>query len=236
MKKQIKKLALIGCVFTLVLTACKKESVVEEQIQVRGNGNQSLSILPLAKGNYWVYTYKSVDTNGNTMSTSQGDSIWIDSGIYLNGHHYFETFSHPRGPIFPRYLREDDQGNILELIPDSTDRCKTTIFKGHDEVYIPHDYQMQTNYSFFDWDISQKYQYKYDMIPVFNLTEANNITYSTVNKKMTIEALVDPWLYYGNFRETDKQFAEGIGLVRQSYFYIVSENTSIQELIRYNIN
>jgi hypothetical protein len=97
----------------LVFFSCKKKN----------NENSTISapdFIKLKIGNYWVYNYYKVDTNGVETNLGQTDSSYIEKDTVINGRTFLIECVHTYFDGLRRSILRDSSGYLLRRIPDGS--------------------------------------------------------------------------------------------------------------------
>lgn len=82
--RTMKKLLFVFSVLAVLLTACKKDKT--------DYVTDAYSYYPMKTGNYWVYQWFEVDSNGNeTLSAWQNDSVVVLGDTTINGNTFYKV-------------------------------------------------------------------------------------------------------------------------------------------------
>ncbi|PWJ43195.1 hypothetical protein [Sediminitomix flava] len=101
----MRKLFLIGLVFTLLFSCDKDDSSLTSP----SLGNY----FPLAIGNYWVYEHYQIDSLGNEIRRNQLDSVIISRDTLINGLQYFVLEGNYS------FFNNEEHWGIIDILRDS---------------------------------------------------------------------------------------------------------------------
>lgn len=202
-------LLIISC-----LTSCKKE----ETNQPDNNTSQqsTTNFMPLSVGNYWVYDWYKVDSNGVESYYNERDSLYISKDTIINGNTYYKqegTFSGMYETA--QFLRDSNDylvnsdGEILFSATNFTDILNTDTF----EYYCYIDYQMAHKDS---------------------LVTVPAGTFTTYNCMGTIYNLDSAYQAQWGTQYMHNIYADSIGLVlEQTHYYNMPYNKLQKRLVKY---
>lgn len=85
-------LTILLIAFCLFYTSCKKEDNVNNNNNNNNssNANVSADFMPLAVGNYWVYEWYEIDSNGVEAYYNKRDSVYISKDTIINSNTYYK--------------------------------------------------------------------------------------------------------------------------------------------------
>lgn len=206
----MKKLALL--IFVVTICSCKKE---KDEIPTPATPSTpaTTNCFPLTTGSYWIYERFNLDTNGVETVVSV-DSSYISGDTVIAGN----TFSIFVGDLLgPTYLnfRRDSSGYLVDqngTIRGSNTNFTDTLWSG---------------------SISGSGDFYYKMIPGTSLSvPAGTFTAFDYLGAITITQVGYPW---DTSRNIHTYFADGIGLIRETTYFLSSPNYIGRRLLRYNI-
>ena len=100
-------------ILALIFFSCEKK-----------NSQETTSSIPdfvkLKVGNYWVYDFFKVDSNGVATDQGKTDSSYIEKDTLINGDKYFIKNSHSYMFGSRRSILKDSSGYLLQRIPDGS--------------------------------------------------------------------------------------------------------------------
>lgn len=201
----------------VLMLSCKEnyEEIPIEDPQVVFN------YLPMKTGNYWVYRHYQIDTLGNVTETQRTDSVIISGDSMINDKRYF-VFKGTHYPYNPNWglidVLRDSIGYIVNangIIKFSKDNftdilASKTEIVGGDTIYTL-NYQMENP----------------DSIVTLPAGEFSVLNYKgTVRTPMKLKGIPNP-RYMNTF------YADGVGCVVETYFYLNHPTIYEKRLIWY---
>jgi len=211
------KLFYLGLVIIL-LASCKKDDSSVQNIPVEKN-----SYFPLKIGNYWIYKHYDIDQLGNETEMDRTDSVLITRDTIIDSKQYFVL----EGKDYPY----NKNWGILDCLRDSSG-------------YIVNEKgQIKFSSGNFSDTLASKvdvmngdtlYALTYKMERVTNLVTVPAGEFDVLNFKGTVTT---PQQYRGidNPRFIDNLYAENVGKVLQTYFYLLEPIIHEKRLVNYNI-
>lgn len=176
--------------------------------------------IALKSGNYWIYKEYEQDSSGTMVGNNiQWDSVYISHDTIINNKPYF--IMHEKSAIYPV---RDSSGYLVGLggqVLFASDHFDSFLVEG-DSLYA---------------DANQT-----QLIATVNTKTVNKDIPLTVAagtfKSRTYRYYIQfiPNLGYYQNREWDVIYGEGVGKIKELYFYAGSPNTMVKELVRYHIN
>jgi len=210
----MRKLFLLVLAISL-FAACNKDKT---------NPQEESNYFPMQIGNYWVYQHYNIDSLGNETDMNKTDSVIIKRDTIINNKQYFvlEGTNYPyngnRWEILD-YLR-DSSGYLVNfngIIKCSENNFTDTLVSkteviGEDTLYFL-TYQMEAPDN-------------YIIVPAGE--------FEVLNFKGTV---VMPKNHPGikNPRYMNNYYADGVGKIIETYFFLSSPFISEKRLVRYNI-
>lgn len=201
-----------------LLFSCKEK---ETEITQPYDPPIAFDYLPMKTGNYWVYRHYNIDTLGNVFETNQIDSVVITGDTSINGNRYFVF----QGTNYP-YLTT---WGIVDILRDSSGYIvnKDGLIKFS-----------ETNFT--DILASKTELHNGDTLYTLNYRMENPDTTITVpagtfgvlNYKGTVYSpLYGPEM--PNPRYLNTYFADNVGKILETYFFLSNPAYSEKRLIRY---
>ena len=210
----MRKLFLLVLAISL-FAACNKDKT---------NPQEESNYFPMQIGNYWVYQHYNIDSLGNETDMNKTDSVIIKRDTIINNKQYFvlEGTNYPyngnRWEILD-YLR-DSSGylvNINGVIKCSNNNFSDTLLSkteiiGEDTLFV------------------LTYQMEESLNPI--IVPAGE--FEAINFKGTVVMPKDqPGIQ--NTRFMNNYYADGIGKIIDTYFFLSSSFINEKRLVRYNI-
>ena len=216
----MRKLFYLGLgLMTVYFTSCQKDGAEPEpDIQKAHN------YFPLEIGNYWIYSNYEIDTLGNEKDMNKKDSVIISRDTTIRGNQYYIL----EGLKFPNnvshwsiidILRDssgylvDDKGGIKFSATNFKDTLYTFVQLNNEDTLYTLTYKMEKSNSLVT-------------VPAGEFKALN--FKGTVFTPFTIKGIKNP-------RYIDNYYAENVGKIFQTYFYMSSQKTFEKRLIRYKI-
>jgi len=207
----MKKLVLFNFVLLVGVSSCKKD---KEPVMHPAPHVASGNCFPTTTGSYWIYERFDLDTNG-VETTVSIDSSYVSGDTIIHG----DTFTVFVGTVIDPSgiaIRRDSSGYVL------------------DQFWIIHF--SKTNFSDVLWSgsVSGYHNYSYKMMwpPVMVSTPAGSIPAYDYMGTINIVVSGYPW---ESPRYIHNYFADGIGLIRETTFFLMGPNYIGRKLIRYHI-
>lgn len=210
--------------FSLVLLAffsCKKDDTNDNDNQ---NNPTYDNYFPLKIGNYWVYQYNKLDTNGNETLLQIIDSNWVDRDTIINNHTYFIIGGSSFGYTNPdgiNYMIRDSNGHfvnqygqiLLSATNFSTKFNLNSIYTGTDTLVDLYDQMFKTT----------------------NLVNVPAGDFNVINKRTTITYRqkvpgVD------SIRYSHSYFSKNVGNIYSTILFYSNPTIYEKKLLRYKIN
>ena len=206
----MKKLLLL---FTLLLciSACKKDDKITNFYPPAVTHHYS----PLTVGSYWIYEHFDLDTNGVETANSQTDSVYVSRDTVIGGKTYAIVVGSYFNP-YTEYFFRDSAGDIL------SEAGSVNLWANNFTDTL------QTYNSPPDW-------YGHIMMhqpssPV--ITPAG--TFNCIDRRATTYITMSgyPW---DSPRYSHCYYSEGVGMVYETFFYLMSPGYIGRLLLRYHI-
>jgi hypothetical protein len=203
-----------------LISSCKKDTAIISSKASGHNSTTSVSYLPLAVGNYWVYQMFSLDTGGAETAMNKIDSVYIQKDSIIGGKTYY-------------YFCQSDSTITAELFPlkgliiDSSGFLK--YYGGEiilDPVHINDTLKIDTA----TWKIV------YYTIPIlFSNTTVPAGVYSGVGMKLKMQYLY-VWPFSDAYPPAYTNFVLGLGLCFNKGGYASEPKAGFSwKLLRYHI-
>lgn len=200
-----------GCLLLLCFYSCKKEK--DAVPNVPPPAASTPDYFPITTGCYWIYERFHMDTNGVETIVAI-DSSYVSGDTLINGN----TFAVFVGTYYDPnaiYCRRDSSGYIIDqhgIVYFSSTNFTDTLRTGNTPGY---------------------YTSFYKMIPAGPVTVPAGI-FSAYGYMGTVNITLPGYLW-DNPRYTYCFYADGIGLVRETNFFLMNPNYDGRRLVRYNI-
>lgn len=211
----MKKVYLLIITITL-LGSCQKDDKTTAKV----------SYLPLGIGNYWIYQYVDIDSSGHETELSKSDSVVINRDTIINHKRYF-VFEGTNNPFAHAGYR-----GIVDILRDSSGYIVNPegIIR-----FAENDFKDSIAYRAEVSDNDTLYTITYRMAKINNAITVPAGTFYVLNYKGTcFTPLSTPGVKYP--RNLNCYYAQGIGNILYTYFYIGSPNIYEKRLLRYKIN
>lgn len=207
------KNALFFCLLTsFVFSSCKKtEDAVPENIPVVPAA--IANNFPLSTGSYWIYERFNMDTNG-VETTLAVDSSYISGDTVMHS----DTFAIITGDIIDpasKYYRRDSSGYLIDqfgIIHCSNVNYADTLWSGSTPGY---------------------YTFYYRMMPGAVISTPAGALCAH-DYQGTVNVLLSSYAW-DNPRYLHSYYSDGIGLIRETSFFLASPNYIGRKLVRYHI-
>lgn len=215
----MRKVILLLCVTTIVFVSCKKEEEVIEQ-----NPASTENYNPLTIGSYWVFETFLIDEQGVESSTSTIDSIIVDRDTIINGNTYMvvEGTNNPYN---------GGSWGIVRIIRDSLDYivndAGVILFSSTDFSSVLHE-----RVEVYNLDTLYKTTYAMEETPGLITVPAGE--FNVLNFKGSL-ITYNPNQDITNPRYLNHYYADGIGKILETYFYLSSPRIYEKRLVRYHI-
>lgn len=191
-------------------SSCKKE---KDEAPTPSSPSVATNYFPLTTGSYWIYERFQMDTNG-VETVVAIDSSYISGDTIINGDTFsvfVGTYIDPNGV----YYRRDSSGYILDPFgiihfssTNFTDTLRTSSTPGYYDSF-------------------------YKMMPASTIsTPAGALVATDYLGTINITYPAYPW---DNPRYTHCYYSDGIGLIRETHFFLMNPNYDGRRLVRYNI-
>ena len=206
----MKKFALLLVV--LAIYSCKKEKD-EVPTPATPSTPSAINCFPLTTGSYWIYERFNLDTNGVETVTAV-DSSYISGDTVIAGKTYSIFVGNAYSPTFVSFRRDSlgylvDQYNAIHASNNNySDTLRTDILPGYFDGY----YKMMPAASL---SVPAGSFSAYDFLGYVNITQ--------------------PGYLWDTTRNTHAYYAENVGLIRETFFFLSSPNYIGRRLLRYNI-
>jgi len=200
-----------------LLSSCKKEEDNEIKTEY----------LPLSIGNYWIYKDFKIDSSGNETANSSLDSVIITRDTIINRKKYYvlegEYYPFNSGVWGIIDILRDSSGYIVN--PNGTIQFSENDFK--DTIA----YNITTN--MYNGDTLVVTTYQMEKPDNIMMVPAGN--FEVLNYKGTVTTSMDtPGIEYPRYLNT--YYAEGVGKILYTYFYIAGSAIYEKRLLRYHVN
>ncbi len=212
----MRKLFLLVLVISLFVSCNKGDS--------NSNPTVESNYFPLQTGNYWVYQHYKIDSLGNETDMNKTDSVIIKRDTIINNNQYFIL----EGTNYPY---NGDRWEILDYLRDSSGYLVNAngIIKCSES-------------NFTDTLVSKTEVISEDTLYIltYQMEETGNTIivpageFNAINFKGTVFM---PHYKPGiqNPRFMNNYYADGVGKILDTYFFLSSPFISEKRLIRYNI-
>ncbi len=207
-----KNALLWGSFLLLGFYSCKKEK--DESPVPTTSASTTANYCPRTVGSYWIYDTYNLDTNGVETFVST-DSTYISNDSVIGGNSYsvFHGSAMLPGNI---YCRRDSSGYFIDQYGGSyfsatnfTDTLRTTTVPGFLVSYAKM------------------------VLPAASITVPAG-TYNTYDCMVTTN-IVQPGYLWDTTRYTHHYFADGVGQIYETMFFLSSPNYIVRKLVRYHI-
>ena len=200
----------------VLLSSCHKENT--------GNQAPEPDFVQLNTGNYWIYSFYKVDTNGVETLLPDTDSAYISGDTLINGIRYFikitGDFPLKESDAMPMYSQKtflrDSSGylvNEVGFILFARDNFSTVIRTDTIEGLLWSEYRMTGKDSLV-------------AVPAGNFnTRTMAVAYYPLNPDY-------PW----GVRRTVNVYGEGVGLIKYTYALYSQPSYYEARLLRYSVN
>lgn len=200
----------IASLLFLGVSSCKKDK--DETPAPAPEAPATSNYCPLTIGSYWIYDRFNLDTNGVETYVST-DSCYISHDTVIGGNTYAVVHG---GPISTfDYMRRDSSGYLVDQngevffsSTNFTDTINTLTIPGYLVTYSK-------------------------MQPAASITVPAG-TYSAYECLSTTN-ITQPGYLWDTTRYTHHWYADNVGLVYDSFFFLSSPNYVIRKLVRYHI-
>lgn len=208
----------LGLMVSLLLS-CKKENS-----NLANNTEKEFNYMPLQIGNYWVYKNYDIDSVGNETDLNKIDSVIIKRDTIINTKQYFVL----EGTNYP--FRNGKWG-IIEIIRDSAG-C---IIDHNGKVKFSPNNFADTLASKIDTLYGDTLDIQtYRMEKITNLVTVPAGEFSVLNFKGTVVTpLKNPGIQ--NPRYLNNLYANHVGRVLETYFFLSSPIISEKRLYKYHV-
>lgn len=213
----MKNIILVFALALLVVQCKKDKSFVAEP----GPGSPS-DYHPMKTGNYWVYQWYEVDSQGNATLLPQIDSVYLAGDTLINGEKYWIR----KGGFFGSSLEyATNWRDSASYLVDEFGRIQFSNTNFTDTLFS----DILGNNQFYEWKM---------MVKDDKNIEVPAGSFSTFNFQTTLQDLNKPFACGGYSKKFDKQFAKGVGIVRQTFSYAFNPACIVYEarLVRYKLN
>lgn len=213
-------LALTGAA---LFSACKKDDPAAPVTQQPNNPSSTSNYIPITDGSYWIYQEESTDSLGTVTNVYSVDSTFVagDTTIGANTYKRIITTTLSGSSMYffttELYLR-DSSGYIVDrdgefiAFDNHTDTLRT--------VTIPVDTFLLTEY-FFVRHINASVTVPAGTFLTVDYTSDNYYN--------------DPAYNHPNPRQTHRLFADNVGLVSESRYFLMQSGYVQKRLLRYHI-
>jgi hypothetical protein len=200
---------------TSILTSCQKDN--SPKIQT--------NYLPLEIGNYWIYHYFEIDTLGNETAMSMIDSVVISRDTIINHKKYYVF----EGTNYP--FTYSGYWGIVDILRDSSGYIVNQ--KGIVQ-FAENDFTDTIAYYVSVYNDDTLFTIAYQMEEVGNTLTVPAGTFKVLDYKGAVVTSINtPGIIYPRY--TNIYYAEGVGRIMQTYFYLAGPKNYEKRLIRYHI-
>jgi|SRR6218665_434210 len=209
----MKNLLLSAAVAAFCFSSCKKDN------NSPARGHHSLgttNYFPLSAGSYWVYEQVSIDTNG-VETFMESDSLYNVGDTVINGFTYTKQLAyHDNGMV------------VIGAVRDSANGC---IINGYGNLLF-------SEYN--STDTLQRWTVPGFLYGTYRMTETPEAVWTPAGTFIAKDlkgtfTYVSTWPYT-NPRYTHEYYADGVGMVKQTFFFAGDPRSNIhRRLIRYHI-
>ena len=189
------------------------------------NPNDDLQVvydfLPMQTGNYWVYGHYKIDTLGNVFDEERADSVVITGDTLVNGKQYyvFEGTNYPYLAVW----------GIIDLLRDSSgyivnDRGIIRFTDGNFDDILASKTEVISGDTIYTVEYRMKNPDSVITVPAGSFGVLNYC--GTVETPQDIPGIANP-RYMNNY------YADEVGRVVETYFYLNNPNIYEKRLLRY---
>ncbi len=210
----MKKLMLVCAVCSLLLAACKKDKT--------DYVTDTYAYYPMEAGNYWVYEWYEIDTNGNEVrSTYPNDSTIVVGDTLISGKSFYQVESN----LF---------GSSVRTITCMRDSAMWMIDETGKRLFSvdPQPGYFDNDYSVSGVDLVSHMDYG-------GYTKQTPVgTFTTITKVTEVTKQSGTFCNGSNKRSFYKGFARGIGPVFYNTFYLSDPECRLYDarLIRFHVS
>lgn len=216
----MKKLVVLVMAIAIGLFACKKDDT--KNTDSTPIPEPKVSMMPLAVGNYWVYSWCQVDSNGVDKPPYGTDSIYVSGKEVIHG----DTFYVIGGSPF--FLFKPDITGQDAYIRDSLGY----LVDQHGTIYYSENNYIDTLWS----QIDTSYVSRYTFMTYKDSSVTVPVgTFNQTGTLLTTAIFHNPAYPWGPRRDAYFIFAKNIGLIKRRYFYASPPDYSEYRLIRYHV-
>jgi hypothetical protein len=204
----------------LLITSCNKE---ESNLII--NPVDKANYFPLKVGNYWIYEHYDIDSLGNETYKNKTDSIILIRDTIIKGNQYFVLEG-------TNYQFNGGNWGIVDILRDSSG-------------YIVNEKgQIKFSLDNFNDTLTSKievinndtlYIVTFKMEKTINKVVVPAGEFEVLNFKGTVLTF-NPNQGIMNPRYLNNYFADNVGKILETYFYLSSPIKSEKRLVRYKIN
>jgi hypothetical protein len=200
------------------MSSCKKEDDIKTKI----------GYFPLSIGNYWIYQEFMIDTSGNEIANSKLDSVIIKRDTIINDKKYFVF----EGTNYPFTAR----GNwgIVDILRDSSGYIVNqngTVLFTRDNFTDTIAYHAVTDMENGDTLVLMTYQ----MDKMNKIITVPAGSFDALNYRGTVTTSMNtPGIKYPRYLNI--YYADGVGKILYTYFYVQSPTIYEKRLVRYYVN
>lgn len=220
---------------TSLVFACKKEKQEttnpeenENPVVVEDSSNYSekSEYLPMKVGNYWVYNVYEIDSLGNERLLDYKDSTAITKDTIISGKRYFwyENLS-------------GKSKSIHSFIGFYRDSLKNKVDRDGNVLFSENRLNQVINSEFYSAnDIDTLSYIEYKMIVPSELVSVPVGNFEALNYRGDVYRPNECEDHPKRPKYYNAYYAKNVGLIKQSYFYLISCNTYFERrLVRYHI-
>jgi len=207
----------------VLLASCEKE---DDASSTNTPENQlKITHMPLSVGNYWVYQYYKIDTNGTETELTKQDSVYVIGDTIINNNTYIALgsviISQPNSIVNYSFYRDsigylvNNRGVILFSETNFTDTLQVDVSL----------YEGDTTYMV-SW-MMENYNNTISLpIGVFD---------NILNYKGTLCLGINP-NNVENPRFQNNYYSDNIGIIQENYYYLNGSDSFEKRLINYHVN
>lgn len=217
--KKMRKLIYLGLLVAL-FTSCDKDN----STPIIDSADKA-NYFPLQIGNYWVYEHYDIDSLGNETIKNRTDSVIISRDTIVNGNQYYIL----EGTNYPF---DGGSWGIVDILRDSSG-CVV-----NEKGQVKFSANNFTDVLASKTEIENEdtlYVLTYRMEKITNQVDVPVGEFEALNYKGTV-ITYNPSLNVKNPRYLNNYFADNVGKILETYFYLNSPIISEKRLIRYKIN
>lgn len=179
---------------------------------------------PLEIGNYWIYDHYDIDSLGNETKRNRTDSVILSRDTIINGNQYFVL----EGTNYPY---DGGRWGIVDVLRDSSGY----IVSANGKIKFSVDNFTDTLASKFEISGQDTlFVLTYQMEEITNQVVVPAGEFEALNYKGTV-ITTNPNQGVKNPRYLNNYFADNVGKVLQTYFFLSSPIISEKRLVRYKI-